>query len=48
MGKRKDAFYAGFAAGETEDSVDESWAEYKDQQDSDDGDTPVEDTADDE
>lgn len=38
VGKRKDAFYAGFAAGETEDSVDESWAEYKEEQDTTDGD----------
>lgn len=30
VGKRKDAFYAGFEAGETEDSVDEAWQEYKD------------------
>lgn len=35
VGKRKDAFYAGFSAGETEDSVDEAWAEYKEQQDAD-------------
>lgn len=33
MGKRKDAFYAGFSAGETEDSVDEAWAEFKAEQD---------------
>lgn len=29
MGRRKDAFYAGFEAGETEDSVDAAWEEYK-------------------
>ena len=29
MGKRKDAFMAGFAAGETEDSAEDSWREYK-------------------
>lgn len=29
VGKRKDAFLAGFAAGETEDDAQESWAEYK-------------------
>ena len=39
MGRRKDAFYAGFAAGETEDSVDESWKEYKAEQDQAEADT---------
>jgi uncharacterized protein YukE len=29
VGKRKDAFLAGFAAGETEDDAQEAWAEYK-------------------
>ena len=38
MGKRKDAFYAGFEAGETEDSVDESWKAYKEQADAEEAD----------
>lgn len=32
MGKRKDAFLAGFAAGETEDDALESWRAYKAEQ----------------
>lgn len=35
VGKRKDAFLAGFAAGETEDDAAESWAAYKESLDSD-------------
>ena len=31
MGKRKDAFLAGFEAGETEDDVKQAWREYKEQ-----------------
>lgn len=38
MGKRKDAFMAGFAAGETEDDAQEAWAEYKAEQDGEDAD----------
>lgn len=37
MGRRKDAFYAGFSAGETEDSVDESWETFRDGEEDDGG-----------
>lgn len=45
MGRRKEAFLAGFAAGETEDDAQASWETYRDEQDAE---ATDEDTADNE